>query len=149
MRALFFAAGILSACLVFGGCAHKVILKPDNKWHTVWSVSRTDIDEKLNIKKKSDCDTPADQQQVEIRIIRLTHFMDVNNIPDTLSASATFYSTTEHSGVPIRLLDSGPMDISQSGSTYQIRLTKGMALISRTTENCSYLMIDRLTKKGE
>lgn len=149
MKVKIFGIFILSACLALGGCAHKVILKPDNKWHTVWSASRFDIDEALDIKKKSNCDTPADQQQTEIRLIRLTHFMDVKNIPDTLSASTTFYSTTEHSGIPIRLLDSGPMDISQSGSTYQVRLTKGMALLSRTTENCSYLLIDRLSKKGE
>jgi hypothetical protein len=149
MKDLFFGVGILSISLALGGCAHKVTLKPDNEWHTVWSANRVDIDETLDVEKKSNCDTPADQQQAEIRIIRLTHFMDVNNIPDTLSASTAFYSTTEHSGVPIRLLDSGPMDISQSGSTYQVKLTKGMALISRTTEDCSYLVIDRLTKKGE
>lgn len=149
MRDLYFGVCILSISLSLSGCAHKITLKPDNEWHAVWSTNRVDIDETLDIEKQSNCDTPADQQQAEIRIIRLTHFMDVNTIPDTLSASAAFYSTTEHSGVPIRLLDSGPMDISQSGSTYQVKLTNGMALISRTTEDCSFLVIDRLTKKGK
>jgi len=129
------------------GCSHHIKLKPDNQWHIVWSVNRAEISNQLDIKKDNNCDINASEQSTEIRIIRLTNFIDLSNFPETKDKSMAFYSKTEHAGVPIKLLDSGPLDISQKGSTYQIQLTKGMALISRTIETCSELKITKLKKE--
>ncbi|EMP57114.1 hypothetical protein MSNKSG1_00788 [Marinobacter santoriniensis NKSG1] len=143
----FFIACIATTLL--SGCAHTITLKPDSKWHTVWSANRQDSDININVQKDNHCDEPALAQDTQIRLIRLTHFMDLDNLPDSREETEEFYAGTEHSGVPLRLLDSGPLDMSQNGSTYQIRITKGMALVSRTKEKCSVLLIEKPKKRDD
>lgn len=142
----YFFSGCITTVLL-SGCAHTITLKPDSKWHTVWSANRQNSDIDINIRKENSCDELASTQNTEIRLVRLTHFMNFEHLPDSKEESEEFYSGTEHSGVPLRLLDSGPLDISQNGATYQIRITKGMALVSRTKEECSFLVIKKPKQK--
>ena len=133
--------------IFLSGCSHVVTLKPGYVWHTVWSVNRPGVNVDINVRKENSCNESSVAQATELRLIRLSHFMDLSGFPNTRADSEGFYSKTEHSGVPLRLLDSGPLDISQNGAIYQLRITKGMALISRTKEECGYLVIKILPGK--
>ena len=144
-RASWFLPSVVALGFL-AGCTHLVPLVPDSKWHTVYSIQIPDKSVTLEVTASTvarpHCDRRREPRPTEIRIILVESFQDLGQLPERLEDSKP-----REDGVPLKVADSGPYDLTLVGSRRLLPLITGKQLVARTADNCTALRIANLTTK--
>lgn len=130
------------AVLVLTGCGSTIHLRPDSRWYAVESLQVEQASRTYDVSSERSgcCDHNSESGIIEVRLMRMAHFMDLSKISDDPAKMAEYYRTTEHGGVPLRLLDSGPLDLTLPGSARRLsvgQLVCGPNGASDTARTCA------------
>lgn len=134
--------------LIFGtvitGCAHVVPLKPDSRWHTVYSLQIPSKSIELEFETVSvprpACKKNRIPEKTEIRILLLESFQNLDALPDRIEDTVP-----RADGIPIVLADSGPYDMTLIGARRIIPLITGKQIVARSSDGCVALKIKDLS----
>lgn len=139
-------------CLIFGmmlaGCTHVVPLKPDSKWHTVYSLQVPSKSVELEVEavnaSRPECERNRVPDKTEIRILLSESFQNFETLPDKIEDAKP-----REDGIPLKQADSGPYDMTLMGSRRLIPLISGKQLIARSWDGCAALKITNRFDEGK
>ena len=139
---------IIAATALVSGCAHVVPLTPDSKWHTIYSVQVPSKNVQLEIiavnAARPQCDRNRIPKRTEIRIVVSESFQDLDALPDKLESAKP-----REDGIPVKLADSGPYDLTLMGAKRLVSLITGKQLLARTSDECVSLSVTDLSKDSK
>lgn len=122
------------------GCAHVVPLKPDSKWHTIYSLqvpSRSvELEVETTTASRPECERNRIPDKTEIRILLSESFQNFETLPDKIEDAQP-----REDGIPLKLADSGPYDMTLIGARRLVPLISGKLLIARSRDGCAALKI--------
>lgn len=139
----------VSIALVFTGCAQIVPLKPDSKWHTVYSLQVPAKSVELEVVSitatRPECTSDRIPEKTEIRILISESFQNLDQLPDRLEDAKP-----RDDGIPTKQADSGNYDLTLVGAMRMVPLISGKQLIARSWDGCTALkLIDRTENKKQ
>lgn len=125
------------------GCAHVVPLKPDSKWHTVYSLQvpskSVELEVETTTASRPECDRNRIPDKTEIRILLSESFQNFETLPDKIEEAKP-----REDGIPLNQADSGPYDMTLMGAKRLVPLISGKQLVARSRDGCAALnIIDR------
>lgn len=137
---------ILSAALT--GCVHVVPLKPDSKWHTIYSLQVPSESVELEVETttafRPECEKNRIPDKTEIRILISESFQNLEALPDKIEDAPPRVD-----GIPLRQADSGPYDMTLIGARRLIPLISGKQLLARSSDGCAALKITKRSDERE
>ncbi|MFM5472019.1 hypothetical protein ACET7A_08575 [Aeromonas veronii] len=139
-------------CIVLGamlaGCAHVVPLKPDSKWHTIYSLQIPSKSVELEVEtinaSRPECERNRVPDKTEIRILVSESFQNLESLPDKIEDAQP-----RQDGIPLKQADSGPYDMTLMGARRLVPLISGKQLIARTRDGCAALKITDRSDEGK
>lgn len=142
------AIGTVTVAALSASCAHIVLLAPDNKWHTVYSLQVPSKSVELELEavnaSREHCDRHRIPEITQVRIIQLESFQKLDSLPDLIEEAAP-----REDGIPVRQADSGPYDLTLVGAKRLVPLITGKQILARTRDRCTVLKITDRTPKQE
>lgn len=137
---------VLGAALT--GCAHVVPLKPDSKWHTIYSLqvpSRSvELEVETTTASRPECERNRIPDKTEIRILLSESFQNFETLPDKIEEAKP-----REDGIPLKQADSGPYDMTLMGAKRFVPLISGKQLIARSRDGCAALKITDRSDEGK
>lgn len=131
VTSLFLLIIIISSC-----STTRVHLVDDNLWHNVYALQADTIAVlKVKVKYKKYKVLKGESPRTDIRLVRLSPFMDYNSLPETPPDIITSETRTE---------DFGPQEFLQNGSVRIVTLDAGSQLLSRTDQSNAIFIIKQL-----
>ena len=118
------------ALLLLTGCAHVVPLVPDGKWHSVYGLQAADKQVQIEVERSSRCNSKSSQTpttRTDIRVVQIESFQKLDDLPETLADAKP-----RDDGIPTKVADSGPYDMTLRGSRRILSLITGKQLVVRT-----------------
>jgi hypothetical protein len=106
---------------------------PDGQWHTVYGIQVPDKQVQIEVEKKNSGKTshsPPSSSRTEVRVVQIESFQRLDELPDKLENA-----TPREDGIPVKLADSGPYDMTLEGSKRTISLITGKQLLARTCDS--------------
>lgn len=135
-------AALPALALLALGCASYVPLLPDGKWHAVRALQVQSAEEELRVRNvvapRVNCRRSRTPLRTDVRVLLVESFQSLEDLPDRPEDAGP-----RSDGIPIRLADSGPYDLTLVGASRLLKLETGKQLIARTNDNCSMLKIVR------
>lgn len=126
--------------MLLAGCAHVVPLKPDSKWHTIYSLQVPFKSVVLEIESvnasRPHCNKNRIPAKTEIRILHSESFQNFETLPDKIEDAIP-----REDRIPLKEADSGPHDMTLMGSRRLIPLISGKQIIARSWDSCAALKI--------
>lgn len=134
--------------LMLGGCANIVPLKPDSKWHAIYSLQVPAKSIELEVEAvnayRPECERNRIPERTEIRILLSESFQNLETLPDKIEDAKP-----REDGIPLKQADSGPYDLTLMGSRRLIPLISGKQLIVRSWDGCTALKITDRTDESK
>ncbi|MDP9514739.1 hypothetical protein [Pseudomonas protegens] len=122
------------------GCAHDIPLKPDYKWHTIYSLQvpskSVEFEVETTTASRAECKRNRVADKTEIRILLSESFQSFEALPDKLEEVKP-----REDGIPLSQADSGPYDMTLVGAKRLVPLISGKQLIARSRDGCAALKI--------
>jgi hypothetical protein len=117
----------------------RINLVDDNKWHNVYALQTDTLAVlKVKVKYKKYKTLKGENPRTDLRLVRLTPFMNYDSLPETPPVIITTETRTE---------DFGPQDILQNGSVRIVTLGAGSQILSRTNQPNTIFIIKQLKTK--
>jgi len=133
------AVSIITIVLLSSCSSNKIFLNPDNKWHNVYALQAKDtVILKIIQYNRGHTHKSLKDSKTEVRLIKIRPFMDYEKLPNHVTNPSIELEKTE---------DTGPLDISQTGSIRIITLVGGIQLIARTDKNALLKIIKQKKQK--
>ena len=130
------------------GCAHVVPLKPDSKWHTIYSLQVPSKSVELEVEtinaSRPECERNRIPDKTEIRILLSESFQNFETLPDKIEDAKP-----REDGIPLKQADSGPYDMTLMGARRLVPLISGKQLIARSGDSCAALKITDRSDEGK
>lgn len=119
----------LAVIVATTGCATQVRVPSDGRWYTVNAVHTNSQNYIVTLRKANvrDNETPA---STSVRMRRLSEFQKYRELPDNVEDADRMYG--DRGGIPLRLYDTGPMDLSLPGSRRVIEVSSGWELLIKS-----------------
>lgn len=127
--------------VVLAGCASTVRVPADSHWYSVVAVQRAKLCYEVQVVNAN----PAGSRNgTSLRLLKLNAFPDYAGLPETMKEAEQKYGKTP---TEIRLLDTGPLDLSASGARKTLVVSAGWELLARSsaTENKLLMKVHPLT----
>lgn len=121
MVAAFFLAALL-------GCATRIAVPADSRWRALVAVQVPNQVLEVDVVNSTLASVASASGETSVRLRRPDVFPRYVNLPEL----ATDADSGDHGGVPLRLRDTGPLDLTLAGARRVVRVSGGWELLVRT-----------------